>query len=352
MEGDGISSKSDDVALCVIATNRLVAGDYDNNNNCDQYQHGHQQNTPTTTIHPVLYSDVPLSFWGGIDERTGIVIDSSHPLCGENVSDTILVLPSGRGSCTASQVLLELILNRKSPRALILRDRDGLVCMGALVARCVLGLEKSQQLHDDDTRSTSTSTSSSVPVLDVLQVRNNDADDTTICNGNTATATTTTTTTTTTFDTLIESQPKYGSILSDGKFVVGQTIEEVEEKLDLLLLQSSLSSLKDEESKEDLNEIVSDENYSSNDEDFDIDFDFDFKLTLYERQMLNDASTEAELRAVEVLIRYARIVTPPSSTPTYIDVTRAHIDGCTYIGPGGLRFVEKLVEDGGRVKIP
>jgi predicted aconitase with swiveling domain len=350
MEGDGISSKSDDVALCVIATNRLVAGDYDNNNNCDQYQHGHQQNTPTTTIHPVLYSDVPLSFWGGIDERTGIVIDSSHPLCGENVSDTILVLPSGRGSCTASQVLLELILNRKSPRALILRDRDGLVCMGALVARCVLGLEKSQQLHDDDTRSTSTSTSSSVPVLDVLQVRNNDADDTTICNGNTAT--TATTTTTTTFDTLIESQPKYGSILSDGKFVVGQTIEEVEEKLDLLLLQSSLSSLKDEESKEDLNEIVSDENYSSNDEDFDIDFDFDFKLTLYERQMLNDASTEAELRAVEVLIRYARIVTPPSSTPTYIDVTRAHIDGCTYIGPGGLRFVEKLVEDGGRVKIP
>jgi hypothetical protein len=222
--------------------------------------------------------------------------------------------------------------------------------MGALVARCVLGLEKSQQLHDDDTRSTSTSTSSSVPVLDVLQVRNNDADDTTICNGNTAT--TATTTTTTTFDTLIESQPKYGSILSDGKFVVGQTIEEVEEKLDLLLLQSSLSSLKDEESKEDLNEIVSDENYSSNDEDFDIDFDFDFKLTLYERQMLNDASTEAELRAVEVLIRYARIVTPPSSTPTYIDVTRAHIDGCTYIGPGGLRFVEKLVEDGGRVKIP
>ncbi|OEU10237.1 hypothetical protein FRACYDRAFT_147078, partial [Fragilariopsis cylindrus CCMP1102] len=218
-----------------------------------------------------LYSDVPLSFWGGIDERTGIVIDASHPLCGKNVSNTILVLPSGRGSCTASQVLLELILNRKSPRALILRDRDGLVCVGALVARCVLGLEKSQLLDDD----TNTSTSS-VPVLDVLQVTNNDDD--TIISDSSSTASTK-------FDTLIESQPKYGSILPDGKFVVGQTMEEVEEKLDLL-------------------------------------------------------------------IRYARIVTPPSSTPTYIDVTSAHIDGCTYIGPGGLRFVEKLVEDGGRVKIP
>jgi predicted aconitase with swiveling domain len=322
MEGDGCSSKSDDVASCFIATNRLVAGD----NNCDQQQK-HQQNIPATTIHRVLYSDVPLSFWGGIDERTGIVIDASHPLCGKNVSNTILLLPSGRGSCTASQVLLELILNRKSPRALILRDRDGLVCVGALVARCVLGLEKSQLLDDDTDTSASTS---SVPVLDVLQVRNND-DDTTLCDSNS----------TTTFDTLIESQPKYGSILSDGKVVVGQTMEEVEEKLDRLLSFSS---------KEDLNEVVSDEYYSFNDEDSGINFDFE--LTLYERKMLNETSTEAELRAVEVLIRYARIVTPPSSTPTYIDVTRAHIDGCTYIGPGGLRFVEKLVEDGGRVKIP
>jgi predicted aconitase with swiveling domain len=324
MEGDGSSSKSDDVASCFITTNRLVAGDYDDAN-CDQQQKHQQNNIPTMTIHPVLYSDVPLSFWGGIDERTGIVIDASHPLCGKNVSNTILVLPSGRGSCTASQVLLELILNRKSPRALILRDRDGLACVGALVARCVLGLEKSQLLDDD----TNTSTSS-VPVLDVLQVRNNH-DDTTISDSSS----------TTTFDTLIESQPKYGSILSDGKVVVGQTMEEVEEKLDRLLPFSS---------KEDLNEVVSDEYYSAIDEDSNINFDFE--LTLYERQMLNEASTEAELRAVEVLIRYARIVTPPSSTPTYIDVKRAHIDGCTYIGPGGLRFVEKLVEDGGRVKIP
>ena len=325
MEGDSSNSKSDDVASCFIATNRLVVGDYDDAN-CDQ-QH-QQNNIPTTTIHHVLYSDVPLSFWGGIDERTGIVIDASHPLCGKNVSNTILVLPSGRGSCTASQVLLELILNRNSPRALILRDRDGLVCVGALVARCVLGLEKSQLLDDDTSTSTSTS---SVPVLDVLQVTNNDDD----------IITSDSSSTTTTFDTLIESQPKYGSILPDGKFVVGQTMEEVEEKLDRLLPFSS---------KEDLNEVISEEYYSSNNEDSSINFDFE--LTLHERQMLNEASTEAELRAVEVLIRYARIVTPPSSTPTYIDVTSAHIDGCTYIGPGGLRFVEKLVEDGGRVKIP
>ena len=36
----------------------------------------------------------------------------------------------------------------------------------------------------------------------------------------------------------------------------------------------------------------------------------------------------------------------------YIDVARAHIDGCTYIGPGGLEFVQRLEQAGGRVKIP
>ena len=34
----------------------------------------------------VLYSDVPLSFWMGIDTETGVIIDRHHPLCGEVVT--------------------------------------------------------------------------------------------------------------------------------------------------------------------------------------------------------------------------------------------------------------------------
>ena len=90
-------------------------------------------------FHPLLVSDVGLSFWGGIDPRTGIVIDASHPLAGQCVSHTILCLPSGRGSCTASQVLLELILNDLAPAAIVLRDPDGLVGVGAIVAQEIFG---------------------------------------------------------------------------------------------------------------------------------------------------------------------------------------------------------------------
>jgi cis-L-3-hydroxyproline dehydratase len=39
--------------------------------------------------------------------------------------------------------------------------------------------------------------------------------------------------------------------------------------------------------------------------------------------------------------------------PMYIDIEKAHIDGCTCICPGGLHFIQRLVvEEGGHVKIP
>ena len=296
------SNVDTDVASGYIATHQLVSGD---NNN-------YGEDVTKATIHPVLCSDVGLSFWGGIDEVSGIVIDASHPLCGMDVSDTILALPSGRGSCTASQVLLELILNQKSPRALVLRDRDGLLCVGALVARCVL--PNNNNNNDDDSNDDDDEQLETVPVLDILQVQ----DDT----GGTKA-----------FDALIKYQPKFGSLRPDGSLVVGKTVEEVQRKLDRLEIPS--------------------ENTSKEEERNDFESDFEFDLTLAEQTMLDETSTKAERRAVEVLIRYARIVTtPPSKIPTYIDVTRAHIDGCTYIGPGGLRFVERLVQDGGKVKIP
>ena len=84
--------------------------------------------------HEVLHSEIGISFWGGIDPETGIIIDQTHPLHGKCVTDKILCIPSGRGSCTGSQVMLELILNGKSPFAIILRSADSILCTGAIVA--------------------------------------------------------------------------------------------------------------------------------------------------------------------------------------------------------------------------
>ena len=51
----------------------------------------------------LLYSDTGLSFWGGVDPVTGVVIDHTHPLKGQCVSGKVLAIPNGRGSCTGSQ---------------------------------------------------------------------------------------------------------------------------------------------------------------------------------------------------------------------------------------------------------
>ena len=83
-----------------------------------------------------LTADVPLSFWGGYDADTGVVIDQRHPLVGCNAAGCVLVLPSGRGSCSGSGVLLEAIRNRTAPAAILTSRLDPIIGLG-----CILGDE-------------------------------------------------------------------------------------------------------------------------------------------------------------------------------------------------------------------
>jgi predicted aconitase/predicted aconitase with swiveling domain len=102
--------------------------------------------TPTACILPgqplvageaegaILHSTVGLSFWGGVDPVTGIVIDQHHPLVGESLAGRILAIPQGRGSCTGSGVLLQLILNGRAPAAVVVCEAEEILTLGALVA--------------------------------------------------------------------------------------------------------------------------------------------------------------------------------------------------------------------------
>jgi predicted aconitase/predicted aconitase with swiveling domain len=87
----------------------------------------------------VLYSDVPLSFWMGIDTETGAIIDRHHPLCGEVVTGKIFVLPGARGSCSGSCGLLELIHNDRAPAALVFAEDEAILTLGAMIAGEIFG---------------------------------------------------------------------------------------------------------------------------------------------------------------------------------------------------------------------
>jgi predicted aconitase with swiveling domain len=86
-----------------------------------------------------LVLEEPLSFWGGIDPATGALIDTHHPQQGASVTGRILVMPSGRGSSSSSYVLAESIRAGTAPAAILLREADGIVALGAIVARELYG---------------------------------------------------------------------------------------------------------------------------------------------------------------------------------------------------------------------
>ncbi|MDA0961654.1 MAG: aconitase family protein [Proteobacteria bacterium] len=89
---------------------------------------------PGTADGSVLAFSEGLSFWGGVDAATGRVIDAHHPFCGETLAGKVLMMPTSRGSCTGSGVLLELALGGNAPAALVFREHEDILTLGALIA--------------------------------------------------------------------------------------------------------------------------------------------------------------------------------------------------------------------------
>lgn len=88
---------------------------------------------------PLLWTDTPLSFWGGTDPATGEIIDRHHPLSSRSLSGVALCMPSGRGSCSGSLALLELLLAGKGPRVILLQQADDILALGGIVAEILFG---------------------------------------------------------------------------------------------------------------------------------------------------------------------------------------------------------------------
>lgn len=85
----------------------------------------------------LLYSPVGLSFWGGVDPLTGQIVDHHHPLTGQSMAGRILAIPCGRGSCSGSTVMLELLLNDCAPAALIFEQPEQILTLGILVGKAL-----------------------------------------------------------------------------------------------------------------------------------------------------------------------------------------------------------------------
>jgi len=87
---------------------------------------------------PLLLQE-PLSFWGGLDPTSGLIIDRWHPQAGACIAGRVLLMPAGRGSSSGSASLAEAIRLGVGPAAILLLKRDAIVIVGALAAAELYG---------------------------------------------------------------------------------------------------------------------------------------------------------------------------------------------------------------------
>ena len=83
----------------------------------------------------VLTLSHPISFWGGVDPKTGNIIDARHPERGLCIAGKVLALPGMIGSSSAAAVMLELIHANKAPAAILMPEPDAILLLGVIVAR-------------------------------------------------------------------------------------------------------------------------------------------------------------------------------------------------------------------------
>jgi len=83
---------------------------------------------------PLLMLAEPVSFWGGVDEETGRIIDQHHPQFGVCLAGTALVMGAARGSSSSSSTLLECVRQGTAPAMLLLTERDTILAVGVAAA--------------------------------------------------------------------------------------------------------------------------------------------------------------------------------------------------------------------------
>jgi predicted aconitase with swiveling domain len=80
-----------------------------------------------------LVTDVPLSWWGGLNPHTGEIIDRRHPLSGQVITGRVLVFPFARGSSSTSSTMLETLRAGTAPAAILNSEVDPVVVLGVVV---------------------------------------------------------------------------------------------------------------------------------------------------------------------------------------------------------------------------
>jgi len=75
-----------------------------------------------------------ISFYGGVDPDTGIVVEVGHELEGQSVAGKVLVFPSGKGSTVGSYTMYRMKKNNTAPVAIVNKEIDTIIAVGCIIS--------------------------------------------------------------------------------------------------------------------------------------------------------------------------------------------------------------------------
>jgi predicted aconitase with swiveling domain len=82
----------------------------------------------------ILATRMGISFFGGVDPDTGIVVEKGHELEGQSIAGKVLVFPTGKGSTVGSYSLYRLKKNGKAPAAIVNAQCETITAVGCIIA--------------------------------------------------------------------------------------------------------------------------------------------------------------------------------------------------------------------------
>jgi predicted aconitase with swiveling domain len=81
-----------------------------------------------------LVSDQPISFFGGVDPESGVVVEAGHPLEGECVAGRVLVFSTGKGSTVGSYIIYRLMKAGLAPAGFVNAESEPIIAVGAIIS--------------------------------------------------------------------------------------------------------------------------------------------------------------------------------------------------------------------------
>ena len=85
-----------------------------------------------------LVTSQPISFLGGVDPNTGLIIEKGHEIEGSSITRKILIFPHGKGSTVGSYTLFAMAKKGTKPSGIINCKTEPIIAAGCVIAQIPL----------------------------------------------------------------------------------------------------------------------------------------------------------------------------------------------------------------------